>query len=41
MAQLTFSIEKNREAQKTLDTARKAGKGSDADYAQQSVTLRE
>jgi hypothetical protein len=41
MAQLTLGIEKNREAQKTLDAARKAGKMSDADYSQQSVKLRE
>ena len=41
MAQLTLGIEKNREAQKTLDAARKAGKVNDADYAQQSVKLRE
>jgi hypothetical protein len=41
MAQLTLGIEKNREAQKTLDAARKAGKVNDGDYAQQSVKLRE
>jgi hypothetical protein len=41
MAQLTLGIEKNREAQKTLDAARKAGKVSDTEYSQQSVKLRE
>jgi len=41
MAQLTLGIEKNREAQKALDVARKAGKVNDTDYSQQSVKLRE
>lgn len=40
MAQLTLGIEKTREAQKTLDAARKAGKVGDTEYSQQSVKLR-
>jgi hypothetical protein len=41
MAQLTLGIEKNRQAQKALDDARKAGKVGDTEYSQQSVKLRE
>jgi hypothetical protein len=41
LAQVTLSIEKTREAQKALDTARKAGKVGDTEYSQQSVKLRE
>lgn len=41
LGQLSLDIEKTRAAQKQLNDARKAGQVSDADYAQQSVKLRE
>ncbi|RZK94680.1 MAG: hypothetical protein EOO62_30535, partial [Hymenobacter sp.] len=40
LGQITLSIERTREAQKTLDAARKGGKLTDAQYAEQSVKLR-
>ncbi|MGI4864629.1 MAG: hypothetical protein ACRYFZ_11965 [Janthinobacterium lividum] len=41
LGQLALDIEKTRAAQKLLNDARKAGTVSDAEYAQQSVKLRE
>jgi hypothetical protein len=41
LGQLTLDIEKTRASQKRLNDERKAGKVSDAEYAQQSVKLRE
>lgn len=41
LGQVTLDIEKTREAQKSLDATRKAGKVGDAEYSQQSVKLRE
>jgi hypothetical protein len=41
LQQLALDIEKTKSAQKLLNDERKAGKVTDADYAQQSVKLRE